>query len=182
MTLIPFVPAAGYGNTVSGDYGSATAAHSWPMTLLVAAADAAGYGNTVSSDYGAATAAQAWPMTLLVDVGAAGYGNNVSAGYDDGSLLGVTVVWYDIEATVGGTPGTMTLHPEGMVPGTPIGAYRLREWRGPVAAKLNAGPGAVVQASTVGADLRVTFTLPVGDYVAYAPAYPKRRLFFKVTS
>ncbi len=78
-------------------------------------------------------------------------------------------------------PGTIVVHPQGMVPGTAIGAYLRWEWRGPVAAKLNAGPGAVVQATTVSDDLTATFTLPVGEYVAYAEDYPARRLFFMVT-
>lgn len=75
----------------------------------------------------------------------------------------------------------LAVHPQGMVPGTAIGAYRRWEWKGPVAAKLNAGPGAVVQETTVASDLTATFTLPPGEYVAYAPAYPTKRLFFMVT-
>ncbi len=79
-------------------------------------------------------------------------------------------------------PGiAIVLHPEGMVPGTTIGAYRRWEWKGPVAAKLNAGPGTAVDATTVDDDLTATFTLEAGEYVAYAPAYPTRRLFFMVT-
>lgn len=78
-------------------------------------------------------------------------------------------------------PGTVVIHPQGMVPGTVIGAYLRWEWRGPVAAKLNAGPGAVVQETTVSDDLTATFILAVGEYVAYAEDYPTRRLFFMVT-
>jgi hypothetical protein len=52
---------------------------------------------------------------------------------------------------------------------------------GSVAAKLNAGPGAAVAETTVAADLTATFTLAPGEYVAYASAYPTRRLFFMVT-
>jgi hypothetical protein len=68
-----------------------------------------------------------------------------------------------------------------MVPGTAIAAYLRWEWRGPVAAKLNAGPGSAVQETTVGSDLTASFTLSPGEYVAYAPTYPTRRLFFMVT-
>ena len=75
----------------------------------------------------------------------------------------------------------LILHPQGMVPGTTIGAYRRWEWKGPVAAKLNAGPGAVVQETTVASDLTASFTLAPGEYVAYASAYPTKRLFFMVT-
>lgn len=78
-------------------------------------------------------------------------------------------------------PGTVVIHPQGMVPGTVIGAYRRWEWRGPVAAKLNAGPGAVVEETTVSDELTATFTLDRGEYVAYAEDYPTRRLFFMVT-
>lgn len=77
---------------------------------------------------------------------------------------------------------SITVHPQGMAPGTAIGAYLRWEWRGPVAAKLNAGPGAVVKTTTVGDDLTATFLgLDPGEYVAYAPAYPTKRLFFMVT-
>ena len=78
-------------------------------------------------------------------------------------------------------PGTIVVHPQGMVPGTSIGAYLRWEWKGPVAAKLNAGPGSAVETTTVADDLTATFTLPVGEYVAYADAYPTKRLFFMVT-
>ena len=49
VTLFTYVPAAGYGNTVSEGYGSATAAQSWDVLLLDGAA--AGYGNTISTGY-----------------------------------------------------------------------------------------------------------------------------------
>lgn len=75
----------------------------------------------------------------------------------------------------------ITIHPQGMVPGTAIAAYLRWEWRGPVAAKLNAGPGSAVQETTVGSDLTASFTLAPGEYVAYSPAYPTKRLFFMVT-
>lgn len=52
VTLFTYVPAAGYGNTVSEGYGSASAAQSWDVLLLDGSA--AGYGETVSSGYGAA--------------------------------------------------------------------------------------------------------------------------------
>lgn len=76
---------------------------------------------------------------------------------------------------------TIIVHPQEMVPGTEIGAYRRWEWKGPVAAKLNAGPGAAVATTTVDSDLTASFNLPAGEYVAYAPAYPTKRLFFMVT-
>ncbi len=95
---------------------------------------------------------------------------------------GDTWGWLDaVTGSVAGAPAGLILHPQGMVPGTPISAYRRWEWKGPVAAKLNAGPGASVQDTTVASDLTVTFALPPGEYVAYAPAYPQRRLFFMVT-
>lgn len=76
----------------------------------------------------------------------------------------------------------ITIHPQGMVPGTSISAYLRWEWLGPVAAKLNAGPGAAVKTTTVADDLTVTFGgLDAGEYVAYAADYPTRRLFFMVT-
>lgn len=96
--------------------------------------------------------------------------------------VGDTWGWVDVaSATATGALPAIILHPKEMVPGTPISAYRRWEWRGPVAAKLNAGPGASVQDATVSADLTVTFNLPAGEYVAYAPAYPTKRLFFMVT-
>lgn len=76
---------------------------------------------------------------------------------------------------------SIVIHPQGMVPGTTIGAYRRWEWLGPVAAKLNAGPGAAVQTTTVTEDLTASFTLSPGEYVAYASVYPTKRLFFMVT-
>ncbi len=83
---------------------------------------------------------------------------------------------FEVEGT------SFTIHPQGMVPGTAIGAYLRWEWKGPVAAKLNAGPGAVVRETTVADDLTATFvSLDPGEYVAYAPAYPTKRLFFMVT-
>lgn len=84
----------------------------------------------------------------------------------------------DIEVVI---PGALVIHPQGMVPGTSISAYRRWEWLGPVAAKLNAGPGAAVATTTVADDLTATFVLAPGEYVAYAPAYPTKRLFFMVT-
>lgn len=75
----------------------------------------------------------------------------------------------------------ITVHPQGMVPGTAIAAYLRWEWRGPVAAKLNAGPGAAVAETTVSDALTATFALAPGEYVAYSPAYPTKRLFFMVT-
>lgn len=92
-----------------------------------------------------------------------------------------TAVEIDVAPAVPGASGLFVVHPQGMVPGTSIGAYRRWEWLGPVAAKLNAGPGAAVQTATVAADLTASFTLPPGEYVAYASAYPTRRLFFMVT-
>lgn len=75
----------------------------------------------------------------------------------------------------------IVLHPKEMVPGTAISAYLRWEWRGSVSAKLNAGPGASVQDTTVADDLTATFYLPAGEYVAYAEDYPTKRLFFMVT-
>lgn len=49
VTLFTYVPAAGYGNTVSEGYGSASAAQSWDVLLLDGSAT--GYGETVSSGY-----------------------------------------------------------------------------------------------------------------------------------
>lgn len=92
-----------------------------------------------------------------------------------------TALEVDVAPAVGAASGLFVVHPQGMVPGTSIGAYRRWEWRGPVAAKLNAGPGAAVQTATVAADLTASFTLPPGEYVAYSPAYPTKRLFFMVT-
>lgn len=93
-----------------------------------------------------------------------------------------TAVETDTAGTVTQTvPGTVVIHPQGMVPGTVIGAYLRWEWKGPVAAKLNAGPGAVVEETTVSDELTATFTLDRGEYVAYAEDYPTRRLFFMVT-
>lgn len=175
------------------------AAQTWDVTLYTYV-PAAGYGNTVSSGYGSATAAQSWDV-LLLDGSAVGYGNTVSSGYDDGSVEGAgEVVWHDIEVDVAawayGLGNTVSsgygeasnaqrqefiVHLQGIVPGATIGAYRRWEWKGPVAAKLNAGPGAAVDTTTVADDLTATFALPVGEYVAYAPAYPTRRLFFMVT-
>ncbi len=95
---------------------------------------------------------------------------------------GDTWGWLDaVTGSATDAPGALILHPQGMVPGTAISAYRRWEWKGPVAAKLNAGPGASVQDATVASDLTVTFNLPPGEYVAYASAYPTRRLFFMVT-
>ena len=76
---------------------------------------------------------------------------------------------------------TIIVHPKEMVPGTVIGAYRRWEWKGPVAAKLNAGPGAAVATTTVASDLTASFNLPAGEYVAYSADYPRNRLFFMVT-
>ncbi len=88
----------------------------------------------------------------------------------------VLVQAFEVEGT------SFTIHPQGMVPGTAIGAYLRWEWRGPVAAKLNAGPGAVVKTTTVGDDLTATFAgLDPGEYVAYSADYPSRRMFFMVT-
>lgn len=92
-----------------------------------------------------------------------------------------TAVEYDYAVTIVNVSGATVVHPQGMVPGTSIGAYRRWEWKGPVAAKLNAGPGAAVATTTVADDLTATFYLAVGEYVAYSPAYPTKRLFFMVT-
>lgn len=70
VTLFTYVPAAGYGNTVSEGYGSASAAQSWDVLLLDGSAT--GYGETVSSGYGAAESvgAAVWydiDVTVLVE-------------------------------------------------------------------------------------------------------------------
>ncbi len=101
----------------------------------------------------------------------------------DSSTASESVVFTESLVQVFEVEGTsFTIHPQGMVPGTSIGAYLRWEWRGPVAAKLNAGPGAVVRTTTVGDDLTATFAaLDPGEYVAYSADYPTRRLFFMVT-
>ena len=92
-----------------------------------------------------------------------------------------TALEYDTAPVILAASVTIIVHPQGMVPGTPIGAYRRWEWKGPVAAKLNAGPGSAVATTTVASDLTASFNLPAGEYVAYASAYPTKRLFFMVT-
>lgn len=92
-----------------------------------------------------------------------------------------TVTFTDAGSGTAFTTSAITIHPQGMVPGTAIAAYLRWEWRGPVAAKLNAGPGAAVAETTVSSGLTATFTLAPGEYVAYSPAYPTKRLFFMVT-
>lgn len=49
VTLLPVQPAAGYGNTISEGYGSASGGTVWPVTLLDGTAT--GYGNTTSSGF-----------------------------------------------------------------------------------------------------------------------------------
>lgn len=67
VTLLLAQPAEGYGNTVSAGYGDATAAQSWPVTLLDGTAT--GYGETVSSGYGdAAVVGEAVWYTIAVTV------------------------------------------------------------------------------------------------------------------
>lgn len=92
-----------------------------------------------------------------------------------------TAIEYDTAPVVLAASVTIIVHPKEMVPGTSISAYRRWEWKGPVAAKLNAGPGAAVATTTVASDLTASFNLPAGEYVAYAEDYPRNRLFFMVT-
>lgn len=55
VTLYTYVPAAGYGDTVSAGYGDATAAQAWPITLFDGTAQ--GFGTNDSDGYGAAEGA-----------------------------------------------------------------------------------------------------------------------------
>ena len=49
-----------------------------------------------------------------------------------------TALEVDVAPAVGAASGLFVVHPQGMVPGNAIAAYLRWEWRGPVAAKLNA--------------------------------------------
>lgn len=82
----------------------------------------------------------------------------------------------------GGSPLlVVTIHPQGIPEGTVLGAYRRWEWKGSELARRGAGPGAAVMTTVVDEQLTATFVgLDRGEWVAYSPTYPNRRLFFMV--
>ncbi len=82
-------------------------------------------------------------------------------------------------------PTTASFHMNMQLPpGTVVGAYRRSEWIGSEVPQRGAGsyPGAVVASATVDAYGEVTFTLPLGSYIAWTADFPLRRRFFVVTS
>lgn len=169
----PVVTAAGTGTTAQGGL-----AFLWSRPASLDQIVTVGTATETDTALSAGPAA-----TQTIPVGTAGETDTarpIASPFTQSVGVG-TALEVDVAAAVGAASGLFVVHPQGMVPGTSIGAYRRWEWLGPVAAKLNAGPGAAVQTTTVAADLTASFTLPPGEYVAYASAYPTKRLFFMVT-
>lgn len=178
--------ATGAGNTTSAGVGAAsTAAQVWHVTLLDGST--VGGGNTLSEGRGVATAtALTWyylrGLVTGVTVSADGAGDTLSEGAGS-PVVGTAPGGFgetfsagagDVDRVI--PAGVATLGPY-WAPGELVTAYRVREWRGAIAARLNAGPGPVVATTLALPDATVEFVGLADDSYIAVGAEGQRRYF-----